>query len=107
VVKGETLLGTMKNKIARSVISNTTTFNLGETMETNMARRWSEVLRPDVILSKVNDTSIHESYHLDGHSNYEIWPYQMKHVLDKDDIFIYCTNPPNVIMVMTKIIGRK
>ncbi len=107
MVDGETHPGTMRNKIARSVTSDTTTFNLGETMETNMASRWSEVLWPDVILSKVNDTFIHESYHLDGHLNYEIWAYQMKHVLEKDDLFIHYTNPPNVIMVMTKIIGRK
>jgi len=97
----------MRNKIARSVTSNVTAFNFGETMETNMVRRSSELLRPDVILSKVNDTSIHESYHLDDHLNYEVWAYQMKHVLEKDDLFTYCTNPPNIIMVMTKIIERK
>lgn len=97
----------MRNKIARSVTSDTTTFSLGETMETNMTSRWSEVLWPDVILLKVNDTSIHEYYHLDDHLNYEIWAYQMKHALEKDYLFIYCTNPPNVIMVMRKIIERK
>ncbi len=107
MVERETHPGTMKNKIARSVTNNTTTFNLGKTMKTNMASRCSEVLQPDVILSKVNDTSIYESYHLDGHLNYEIWAYQMKHVLEKDDLFTYYTNPSNVIMVMTKIIGRK
>lgn len=107
MVDGETHLSTMRNKIARSVTSDITTFNFGETMETNMVRRSSELLRPDVILSKVNDTSIHESYHLDGCLNYEVWAYQMKHVFEKDDLFTYCTNPPNIIMVMTKIIESK
>lgn len=88
MVEGETRPGTMRNKITRSVTSNTTTFNLGETMATNMVSRWSQVLWPNVILSKVNDISIHESYHLDGQLNYEIWAYQMKHVLEKDDLFI-------------------
>jgi hypothetical protein len=107
VVDGETHPSTMRNKIARSVTGDITTFNFGETIKTNMARRWSELLQPNVILSKVNDTSIHESYHLDGCLNYEVWAYQMKHVLEKDDLFTYCTNPPNIIMVMTKIIERK
>jgi hypothetical protein len=63
--------------------------------------------RLNVMLSKANDTFIHESYHLNGHSNYGIWAYQMKHVLERNNMFTYCITLSSGMMTMREVVGRK
>jgi len=103
-------LGIGRNvKTMRSGTNDTKFLKLGQTMDTTMAgfTTVSGTFRPNVMLSKANYTSIHESSHLNGHSNYGAWAYQMKHVLERNDMFTYYINPPNGMMTMTKAVGRK
>lgn len=44
------------------------------------------------------DSSLPETYHLDGGGNFGVWSYRMKSLLQKDDRFHYCFTPPSQVM---------
>jgi len=71
-------LGIGRNvRTMRSGTNDTKFPKLGQTMDTTKAgfTIMSGMFRPNVMLSKANYTSIHESSHLNGHSNYGAWAY--------------------------------
>lgn len=44
------------------------------------------------------DSGLPETYHLEGASNFGVWAYRMKNLLQKDGRFRYCITPPSKIM---------
>ena len=46
----------------------------------------------------VGDSGLPEAYHLEGGSNFGVWAYRMKNLLQMDGRFHYCLNPPSKIM---------
>jgi hypothetical protein len=44
------------------------------------------------------DSSLPETYHLDGGGSFEVWAFRMKSLLQKDGRFHYCLTPPSKIM---------
>lgn len=44
------------------------------------------------------DSVLPETYHLEGGSNFGVWAYRMKNLLQKDGRFHYCLTPPSAIM---------
>lgn len=44
------------------------------------------------------DYILPEVYHLEGGTNYGVWAYRMKNLLQKDGRFFYCLTPPSTIM---------
>lgn len=40
-------------------------------------------------------TNLPESYHFAGAFNYGVWSFRIKHELQKDGLFFYCTTPPS------------
>ncbi len=103
--------GTRRNvRTARRNGTNDTKFlKLRQIVDATMANftTTNGAFRPNVMFSKASNTSIHKSYHLNGHSNYGVWVYQMKHVFERNDMFTYYITPPSGMMTMTKAIGRK
>ena len=44
------------------------------------------------------DSSLPETYHLDGGGNFGVWAYRMKSLLQKDGRFHYCLTAPSKVM---------
>lgn len=44
------------------------------------------------------DSMLPETYHLDGGSNFGVWSFRMKSLLQKDGRFHYCLTPPSEVM---------
>ena len=53
------------------------------------------------------DSSLPESYHLDGGGNFGMWAYRMKSLLQKDRRFHYCTTPPRKDMSEEERLARQ
>ena len=53
------------------------------------------------------DCSILEQYHLEGFQNYGVWAYRMKHMLQRDGLYIYCVTPPSTVMLDAERLGRE
>ena len=49
-------------------------------------------------ITMVGDSGLPEAYHLEGGSNFGVWAYRMKNLLQKDGRFHYCLTPPSKIM---------
>ena len=44
------------------------------------------------------DSGLPETYHLEGGSNFGVWAYRIKNLLQRDGRFRYCVTPPSKIM---------
>jgi hypothetical protein len=55
---------------------------------------------------KRDTTNISKIYHLKGASNYGVLAHRVKHMVSKDDFFIYCVTPLSSPMIATKAIAR-
>ena len=53
------------------------------------------------------DSSLPETYHLDGGGNFGVWAYRMKSLLQKDGRFHYCLTPPSAIMSEEEMMARQ
>ena len=53
------------------------------------------------------DNGLSKSYHLDGGSNFGVWAYMMKNLLQKDGRFRYCLTPPNKNMSEEEKMARQ
>jgi hypothetical protein len=49
-------------------------------------------------ITMVGDNGLPEAYHLEGGSNFGVWAYRMKNLLQKGGRFHYCLTPPSEIM---------
>lgn len=49
-------------------------------------------------ITLVGDSGLPETYHLKGGSNFGVWAYRMKNLLQKDGRFHYCLTLPSKIM---------
>jgi hypothetical protein len=52
------------------------------------------------------EANLPESYHFAGASNYGVWSFRIKHELQKDGLFFYCTTPPSSPMGTVEISER-
>ena len=58
-------------------------------------------------VAMTGDSSLPESYHLDGGGNFAIWAFRMKGLLQKLGRFHYCTTAPSEIMGDEEKIARQ
>lgn len=52
------------------------------------------------------EVNLPESYHFVGAANYGVWSFRIKHELQKDGLFFYCTTPPSSPMGTVEISER-
>jgi hypothetical protein len=53
------------------------------------------------------DSTLPESYHLDGGGTFGVWAYRMKSLLQKDGRFHYCLTPPSEHMSEEERLARQ
>ena len=53
------------------------------------------------------DSSLPETYHLDGGSNFGVWAFRMKSLLQKDGRFHYCLTAPSEVMSEEEKMARQ
>ena len=74
---------------------------------TETTARERALVRPITQPSRSLDISIPDSSRLDGPKNYRVWSLRMRHILERNRIWVYCLNPMSRSASESEMDGRE